>query len=140
MGISVTGEEGETMGGALAHRQLERIVIGKVKIPSRDDLGEVRKFAAVGPNFRRGVWVAVAVGWRACQASTNRTCVPSGANCRLVNVGLASLLKTVVTDVGDVHGQVVRDGALDIQIPGSDIRFPEVRVHPSGGARPGPVG
>src|SRR5579872_3036316 len=128
MGIGIPGEECKSVGGALVNRYLKRVVIGKVEIPSGDDLREVRELAEVrlGSSLisryrvvdrgvllfgsadaalsKAGAGACGAIGSRTNASGQRRTWIkPAGPDRWLVDVGFASEVKPVVTNVSDVY-------------------------------------
>src|SRR5580700_11079580 len=106
-----------------------------VVVAQLDDVVKIRKFTVVRPGclFCRAIYDAITVaGTRACKTIGNGGGVPSRPRLRLINVAKAFFPKSVDADVGHIQGQIVGDGALDVQIPLGGVTILEVRIHGSG--------
>src|ERR1700676_5100568 len=57
------------------------------------------------------------------------------AECWLVDIRYADQPCTMIAHVGDVYGEVVRDGALDVQGPSGYVRIVDVGINSQDAAR-----
>src|SRR5258708_25166629 len=107
----------------LGKRYLQAVVVGVVIVRQPRDIAKIGELAyewfschlkaTIGAAAkRRGtVDAIVSRGSGDCRVS------PPGSDRWLIQIDQSDQLRGVVTDVSDVHGQVVRDCALDTQTP-----------------------
>ena len=113
------------MRRALIYRKLQGIVVREAVVIQFADIGQERIFRAVrtrcadnaGSDFLCGIGCALSVKRRAGEAGPNRTGVPAGAKRGLVNINVIVLIAAVSADVGNVDGQIIRNGALHVKVP-----------------------
>ena len=130
------------MRDALIDDHLQAIVEGNGAIGLLVYMIDVRDLSGVLPDFGRGIGGARGGKSRqvdACGARdrTRRSTVlagPANTKRRLVQVTIVCFPVPVIADVSNVHGQVVADGALEVQTPLSGMSLMEVGVHRISGA------